>query len=703
MQLRVRFVWNKATHRDWRARKLIGLTLVSEEETTKGHFKTVWLDAKMLLKLAAVVAAVGWFAASGGLWVWLDRDPFNRVGFADLACPWHWEKISDRRGQGYLAAGLNDLREHKINEALFAIRQGLARHPDAPAARLAVARLYARSGFYTGVREIMLPQLALTTPPHEFVRFLLDAAAQNDDHVTMLAACDRALVADGLTAANHGWLLERRAAALIALGKQSEALAVLDVADRNRTLEWRKLRVTALCGAGRAAEAVAEIRAWPVGGVPGEFRLQLLAAACRHSGQLDGMSEALRELVRLHPGEPEPRIEAIGHYVRAGWDDAAWNELQECLRRFDADAAVVARIEQACVAAGAPQLVAACVEITRELGRPLVMPLCDLALTQLRAGDAAAAGRSFERLLAEDRKARERTAGITKELLMPALGSPSFGSGLRGTLTSANGAVAGMPRAMRDFIQTLLDAVAQPTSDRAEAHCGALLRGNFRLGAFAGSAEVFAKFGHWPAVAAVARAGLTRFPGSTQLTQWSETAAGKIAALPSPAPTALAVVVRNAPTSAAQIEVAAAVPLRPNYEVMPQTEFFAKLDDAMQRKAWAVASDLLRGIRTAAPPWLSRVEADLAWREVRIAFEQDDRPQLLYLIGQRIRTRKVEVSRALEFARWYREKGEFDIARLIVGKVLQEVPGYVAGQDFLTDMMKSAQTQARPPAVPTPH
>ena len=74
-------------------RKLVGLALVSEDESTKGHFRTVWLDARLLLKIGAVAVVVGWFAAAGGLRLWLGRNPYNRVGFADLACPWRWKQM----------------------------------------------------------------------------------------------------------------------------------------------------------------------------------------------------------------------------------------------------------------------------------------------------------------------------------------------------------------------------------------------------------------------------------------------------------------------------------------------------------------------------------------------------------------------------------------------------------------------------------
>ncbi len=695
VQLRFRFVWDKIMQRVRHALDRIGLAWVIDTKEVVDRLKTIWLNAREPLKLGASIAFVLWLGTAEVLYFWVQCDPHNCIGLTDLAFPWRWNQIRDLRGQGYIAEGLEALEAGRINDGLFQIRQGLARHPDDSAVRLAVARLYAQAGYYAGVREIMLPQLTLSPPPRKSIRFLVAAAQQSDDDATVLAACDCTLVAGGLAVAERGWLLEQKAQALITLGKPADALVALDEAGRERSIDWRRLRVNALFGTGRAAEAVAEIRAWPAGGVPEEFRLQLLAAACRRTGQPEKMAAALQELQRSRSTEIEPWIVTIEQYVQAGWGDAAWNELQECLRRFDADAAAVARIEQTCVEAGAPDLVALCVENARELGRPLIPLLGDLALTQLRAGDAAAAERTFEHLLEEDRKARDHVLGFTEELLKSAPGSRDFGGGFGGTVPSAPGAAAGLSLATRDFLRTLLDAVVQPARDRAEAHCGVLLRGNFRLAAFTGGAEVLAKFGHWQAVAAVARVGLTQFPGSTQLTRWSTAAAEKVKALASPAATGPLV-----SKSAAPLARQHTVPPPLSDADMSEGDFFSKLDDAARRRAWSEVATMIHAARVTAPQWLPQVEAELAWREVRVAFEQDDRPQLLYLISQRLRTRKGEGGRALEFARWYCDRGELEIARLLAKRILQEVPSYVAGRNFLVELDKAVETQGLPARAP---
>lgn len=670
MQYRFRFVWNKTTHPARHARKLVGLALVSEEESTKGHFRTVWLDAKLLLKLTGLSAVVLWFAAAGGLYFWAQRSPFNRVGYLDLACPWRWSRISDLRGQGYIASGIDSLRLRKIQQGLFEIRQGLARHPNAATARFALAKIYARYGYYAGVRDIMLPQFAWPVP-REFLHVFLELAAQNDDHGTMLTVCDQALTRETLSPSERSWLLERKAVALYALERYAETLTVLDLAGRDRSLEWRRMHVLALCGAGHTADALMEIRAWPTG-VTQEFRLQMLAATYRRAGRLEEMAESYRELQKLHPTEPEPWIETIGAFARSGAHNTAQKELQDYLRRFDSLPGAIPRVSRVCAEIGAADLVALCLAHAEELGSPLWSMLADQVVAHLSNGDSNAAEIAFKRLADEERRVRERPSSLQTDIA-------------KGRAAIPNRIPQGTS-SLQDWLRSLLDAVVLPVHEPAIAHCGVLTNRNLSLQYYETSALVLAKFGHWHAAAAVARTGQMRFPGSTQLTRWSTTAAKKIAELPPAQPAVPAMQIRlpssKPPGPAKSVLVA---PRGSRYIDMTQAEFIAGLDNATQRGSWAETMDMIHGVNKAAPPWLNNIEVDLAWREVRIAYEQDDRPQLLLLIGQRVRTQKGELARAMEFARRYRERGDVGTARLIAGRILQEVPGYVAAKDFFLE------------------
>lgn len=665
-------------------------------ETAGGNRRTIFFDARALLKLGSVAALVLWLGLSSGLWYWLKRDPFNRVGFVDLAFPWRWSRITELRGQGYLAAGLHELNAGRINAGLFAIRQGLARHPDDPAARLEVARFYARADYYQGIREVMLPQLAFTLPPREFLRFVLEAAQKNDDHATMLATCDGALGSTALAAPDRSWLLEQKALAFGGLGRHAESLAVLDLIGGDRSPVGVRQRIVSLLATGRAAHALAEIRALSPDATSPEFRLQLLASACRSAGDLEGMTQAITALRRLHPADPQPWIEGVAHYAAGGWRDLARTDLEECLRRFDANPETVERLRALCVGVAAPDLVSLCVENSQELGRPIILPLFDLTLTQLVARDPIAAKRTFARLRAEDGRIRDRAPKLANG--SGSTVADSSGSFL-GSISLATRPTAPLPPIMGDYLRTLIDAVDQSADNDAQAHCGILLKGQWKLGSYEASLTALENAARWSAVEAVARVGLTRFPGSSQLTRWSEKAAERIAALPPPATyVPRAPKVREKPSEADVPAVARA----PNFAAMTQTDFYAKLDAATQTASWAEADTLISTLRSDPPPWLRLAESDLAWREIRVKFERDDQPRLLMLIGQRIRVSNAEVSRALEFARWYGAKREFGAARLITRRILLEVPGHVATKSLVAELEKAAAEEPAPASSPKP-
>lgn len=674
MKLRLRFVWNKAAHRNPRARDLTGLARLIEDESAAGHVLTLWLDARALLKLGTAVAIVGWFSLAGGLAYWLHRDPHNRVGFADLACPWRWSHIRELRGEGYLAAGLEALAADRIESGLSDLRNGLARQPDAPAARLAAAQVYARLGYYAGVRDVMLPQLGRSEPSREYLRFLLETAGRNDDHATMLAASER-MLGRARVAADRGWLFEQQAAALVALERFPEALAALESAGRNRSLDGRRLRIQALFGTGRAAEAADEVQAWDAA-VPPEFRLPLLAEASRRAGRLDEMEQAIETLRRLHPAETDPVVFAIGRYVEAGWRDAAWAELQDALRRFDADPQAVARIERACVDAGAVELVAACVENTEELGRPAVPALLDLAVVQLSHGTVAAAEHTYARLLEADRRERERPEGTSHSYVPVTAEAGRF-------LAPARPRVVLLP-AVRDWLRTLLDAVELPAANPADLHAGVLAAKPYPLMLYVHSAAVLARAGHWPAVAQVARIGLVQHPGSTQLTRWSTTAAEKIAALPPPA--------RPEPPPVRAVASAAepALPSGPDYAAMPQADFYAQLEAQAGRGDWAEVEAMIRAVKKAGPSWLAQATADLSWREIRCILEQGDVSRGVNWATQRLQVRPLEAPRALALARDWRTRDGGTTGRRLAEAVVAAVPQFKAGQAYLQELQAEA-------------
>lgn len=699
MPLRIRVVWNNATSPESGARAVPGLGRLIEDDSTDGYVKTLWINARAVLSWGTVLMIVGWFSAATALTLWLDRNPHNRVGFTDLVAPWRWSRLNALRGQAYIDAGLDELRARHLEAAVPLIKLGLVRRPDDAYARFAVAERFVQFGAYAQARDLMLPQLAFGAP-RSFVKLLIESARSNDDWGTVLVACDR-VVPEALPGSDYrGWLLEQKGAALNALGRPVDALTSLDEAGRERSIEWRKLRVEALVAIDLGAKAVGEIQRWEQS-LPEEFRLDMLAFATRSCGRLEETQAAIDALLRLRPSQVVSWNLAIGHQSKAGLHDSAWTTLQSALRRFDSDPATVNMIQRVCAETKRVDLLALLAENARELGRPLEPVLFDLTLVQLQSGDLAAAERSYAQLQKESAQARERLRPLSLPARPTGLTlSVNDGPAMGNSLGLPGGDRHELPRPLQELLEGLLAAVRKPTNELSLDACAVLERYLFNLTIFTTSAEVLAKAGHWHAVEAVAQAGLRRFSGSTRLTGWSETARKKIAALP-PKPeveikVANAAGAASVPPSGAEAgptahrKPAQEIVLAENFAQMPQRVFLEKLDDAQRRAAWVEIESLIVRVTTAAPPWLMNIEAELDWRRVQAVLVQGEGQRGTLLASLRLRGRLAEAPRALALARDLEAGGRTAAARGLAETIVAEIPAFKPGRIFLEELLARA-------------
>jgi tetratricopeptide (TPR) repeat protein len=678
MKIRITFSWAKASAAE--KFSLAEVVTVLEQETADDVIRTYEINGRVLLKRVCALGLIGYLAAASGLFFWLSRNPYNQVGFTDLVLPWRWSGLRDRRGQTYIAEGLEALRTQHWGDGVFKIKNGLARHPHDSAARLALAKFYAKFDYYPAIREVMLPELAGPRPPREYVRFLLDWAERFDDRVTMIDVCNQVLEHGDLPAEDQRWLLETKAGALVSLRRFQEALVLLDDPRMSHSAAQIWLRVQALCGAGRSGEAVEVVRKWEPADAFMEYRLQVLAYADGEAGKLEEMSGMLSDAISRRPADAELRLFAITRYVQTGWKDAAWRELHDYLERFDADPDLVFRAARQCADAGAPDLVGQCLEDARELGQPTAQLELMLTVAQAVAGDVAGAQRTFAEYLSHQPASNldARVEGDTS---------------VRGWLTA------------------LLDTLGSEAPGLAEHFVEMLQRSRYNLRIFCDSIKALAKAGRWSEVNLTATAGLVVFPGSSELSRWHATAAEKIAALPKPVVVAVALRAPAAPVRPARpVPAPAPNPDAVDFRTIAPEEFMAKLDQAVQHGAWTEADGMIREARRNAPPWLVRVEGELAWIEIRGAVAQGEIYRLGYLISERLKMQKTEASRALRLAREFSEKGDADTARSIAEKIVEAVPEFKSGRMFLSGLKQpeahgnsaSAPADVQRPTTPRP-
>lgn len=358
------------------------------EERGDGDVVTLAINVRPVLAVLAASAAGLYLAAGFGLAQWLGRNPYNRIGALDLLAPWRWSGLRALRGQAYSAQGRDELNAGRVAQGIFFIRLGLASQANDAVTRLALARLYAKANYYEGVRDVLRPQLAYPPATRAVLQLLADEAARVDDQATIAELAQGAAALPGLTAADRRWLQLRQAAALLALRRPEEALAVVSRVAMAAEVDVVEMRIVALAALGRGDEAVAAARTIPAAaaGQP-QPALRLLALAQRAAGRRTDLAETLRELIARNPEVPEPRLFAMEEFWRAGEEAAAEREFEAYRRRFSTSPSGLADAARRLAAVGAASLVERCFDEARALGQPFEGARSLLVLAQIRASN----------------------------------------------------------------------------------------------------------------------------------------------------------------------------------------------------------------------------------------------------------------------------------------------------------------------------
>ncbi len=195
------------------ARKGKWLAVVNQA-TGQGRRVRLYIRVKpVLLSLVGLMVA-GYLVAAVALVGWLDRNPFNRVGFFDVTLPWRWTSLNALRGEGYSAQGVKELEGGNGQRALFFLQRGLSLNPDDASTRLIVAKYYAQGNYYPGVKRTIMPQLkwGYSRP---LLEVLFTQAAQADDTKLILTVAEEMRASVGAQAEETPWLDEWRVITLL--------------------------------------------------------------------------------------------------------------------------------------------------------------------------------------------------------------------------------------------------------------------------------------------------------------------------------------------------------------------------------------------------------------------------------------------------------------------------------------------------------
>lgn len=305
----VRFTWAKRAEGAgaWRW----GLFCRVDRERRRRHGLVISLRG--LTVWLGVLVVTGYLGLVTAWYVWLERRPHNYVTWLDaVLAPARWEIIREKRGDAYIAEGMDDFRAGHWSEGAMKLRVGLERTPDARMARqqLAVFLLAARRR--DQAVALIRDGLRVAYPGREYITQALDLFNRSQDWASSRDVIDLALKTPGGAAAHdQSWLRAERAKIDLAAGEAAAALGWAESQPRSDPLA-RETRVLALLELGRAPEALALTEDWVrsvVTDLPMAWRLQ--ARAARELDDLARMETALEALRRLTPADPVPYVYGV--------------------------------------------------------------------------------------------------------------------------------------------------------------------------------------------------------------------------------------------------------------------------------------------------------------------------------------------------------------------------------------------------------
>lgn len=541
--------------------------------------QTVWLLQvyyRRLLLFFATLTVAGWLLAASALFLWLDRVPRNQVGWLDLAAPWRWSGLRTKRGDTAVLTALDELKARDYPAAFHHLRVGLSRAPGNVEGRLVLARLQAG---YDPARAVTLMEegipLAFNNPRFLAGLFHFYASLQIQAHA--LAVAD-GLLRDrgaGLSPEARATLQRARVALFLQLGRHAEAeltlatLAAATPADRDALTG---LRIELLLRSGRAAEARRFAESHPPADPADPGRLRQAAEIAITLGDADALQSALRRLKAKTPDSPGAYLfafQAWHRMKRLSYRDVAE---QEYLRVFGRDDSALQALAALAVNLDLPEVVA-----------------------------------SAQRAASAHRLSRFAYSVHQTELALRR-GEVESATRLLRDWENSIDTLAGNQRTYPEFIKRLARAAFTGTTEQVNfllAHLAAS-RGQLLLPVYQLAATVLEKSGNPAGADQVLRAALQLYPLSDPLLTAREHVS---ALLPKPeAPTA------GAPGSPRETA--------PAFVILPgnAAEACVQLDSLLQQDALAGTRDLLRSIRAQKPDWLPPAEAEIALREVELAF-----------------------------------------------------------------------------------
>lgn len=552
------------------ARKGKWVALINQE-TGQGRRVRLYLKAKPLLICFGGLLVAGYLACAVALTWWLDRNEFNKVGFADVVMPWRWSTLNALRAEGFGEQGIMEIRSGQVQRGQFYLQRSLGLNPNNEAARVELAKYYAEVNYYPGVVRVVEPQLKFGYS-RELLEILLPQAARADDLelVTEVTAQMRPLVAD--EAEQREWLDDWRVRNYLEL-KEAEMVLLILAENGYTGQRWNVYKVNALIELGDLDGALATANAMAPA-LPGLFpyapRLQARVLGARKDRE--ALLAKLEELLEASRVVPEPWIFAVEMLVRAELYDDAATYIGDYLIRFGADGEAVNQMVQRVVNSNSAKGTSLLFRRMKEWQQPVSAQRLAYAFTLIGEAQWAQLEAEFGRGSGDD---------FSDDFILP-------------------------------LVKALDDATTDATaSDGLSAWLG---KRGLQLNLYRFLIRGLSKDEHWALVKMVAETGRRFHPSSYHLGVALAEAEAHLA--------------KAAPDTRV-VEAVASV--RKRYEESDVLKLKYELAGLVKEENWPAVESLVRQVRRQRAAWLSKIEPELDEADAKAGAAQDDWERLTRL------------------------------------------------------------------------
>jgi len=588
----------------------------------------VAISGRGLLLWGTALGLAAYLSLAGAVfWFW-QRDGSGALTYGDAVFyPIRRKLVVEKKGQAFIARGLEALKERRWHDGMNGLRQGLARYPRDRHARLMLAQLYVASDQRPLGLKLLVEGLTSEYPERAYLQALFEIASQGENNalVAKWAEHFRTQLPE-LKETEKRWLLSCQFGALLADNRETAALELLAGEPESNVVYEQK--VTALLAVKKWDEALRELTAWrKFSGKELLPILRLEGRVWREKGRPEELERTLAELRTRFSTDPRVRVYEVVQLVMAQQTASADRALTNFLFRFGTSPDHLLMLAEPLGEVGATSALLRVIAAAKEQGHPLSALYGHLVQAEISRGDWVAA-----------------TA------LLPHV---DLGS-----------AAKGADQFLFTWTKRLVDAAISP-GDNAQLALAEFMRTRaWPMKLYRRTIEVLQRAERHGTARDVAAIGLRSFPDNEWLQHQIKGATEAIA-------------VRVTPVIVAD-----------SAEKLPEESFyFEQLGQWLDRAEWEKAEQWIQHARAVrpAPFWIQRRDPDLRFAQMRIGHGRGQLTAVMSAASLYLNTDLERARRVLTFATEVSSQGDRETAEKLTKEILRRVPGYLPAKRQLAE------------------